>query len=192
MGNYGNNWQNWTLPNWTTEPGLDLPKILPFILSIDPRYDSSFPNQENVWKNRMRARGGTQIPPSAPSEPSEIFVTTSGGGKSLQQCYQRGPSPKRLQRNWPEKVSSLSTCMLSHFSHVQLCATLWAVATRLLCPWDSQGKPTGVDCLAFFQGIFPTQGSNPWLLHLEYWQVGSLLLAPPGKPLFKHSTVETQ
>ena len=31
---------------------------------------------------------------------------------------------------------------------------------RLLCPWDSPGKDTGVGCQAFLQGIFPTQGSN--------------------------------
>ena len=30
------------------------------------------------------------------------------------------------------------------------------------------------------QGIFPTQGLNPHLLHLLLWQVGSLPLAPPG------------
>ena len=35
---------------------------------------------------------------------------------------------------------------------------------RFLCPWDSPGKNTGVDCHAL-QGIFPTQGSNPSLLH---------------------------
>ena len=29
---------------------------------------------------------------------------------------------------------------------------------------DSPGKNTGVDCHAFLQGIFPTQGSNPGLL----------------------------
>ena len=33
--------------------------------------------------------------------------------------------------------------------------------TKLLCPWDSPGKNTGVGCLAFLQGIFPTQGWNP-------------------------------
>ena len=33
------------------------------------------------------------------------------------------------------------------------------------------------------QGIFPTQGSNPHLLHLLHWQVGSLPLAPPGTPM---------
>ena len=31
----------------------------------------------------------------------------------------------------------------------------------LLCPWDSQGKNTGVRCHSLFQGIFPTQRSNP-------------------------------
>ena len=37
-------------------------------------------------------------------------------------------------------------------------------------------------CHALLQGIFPTQGSNPRLSYLLYWQVGSLPLAPPGKP----------
>ena len=43
---------------------------------------------------------------------------------------------------------------------------------RLLCPWDSQGKHTGVVCHAFLQGIFLTQESNPHLLCLLLWQVG--------------------
>ena len=36
--------------------------------------------------------------------------------------------------------------------------------TRLLCPWDSPGKNTGLGCHACLQGIFPIQGSNPGLL----------------------------
>ena len=31
---------------------------------------------------------------------------------------------------------------------------------RLLCPWDSPGKSTGVGCHALLQGIFLTRGSN--------------------------------
>ncbi|XP_061292490.1 prostaglandin F synthase 1 isoform X3 [Bos javanicus] len=50
---------------------------------------------------------------------------------------------------------------------------------RLLCPWDSPDKNTGVDCHALLQGIFLTLGSN---LHLSHRQEGSLQLAPPGKP----------
>ena len=41
---------------------------------------------------------------------------------------------------------------------------------RLLCPWDSLGKNTGVGCHAFLQGIFETQGLNSGLLHLIHWR----------------------
>ena len=36
---------------------------------------------------------------------------------------------------------------------------------RLLCPWDSPGRNTGVGCHSFLQGIFLTQELNPGLLH---------------------------
>ena len=46
-----------------------------------------------------------------------------------------------------------------------LFATPWTVAGhRLLCPWNSPGKNTGVGCHAFLQGILPTPGSNLGLL----------------------------
>ena len=38
-------------------------------------------------------------------------------------------------------------------------------STRLLCPWDSPGKNTGVGCHSLLQGSFLTQGSNLSLLH---------------------------
>ena len=40
---------------------------------------------------------------------------------------------------------------------------------RLLCPWDSPGKNTGVGCHFLLQENFLTQGSNPGLLHC--WQI---------------------
>ena len=49
------------------------------------------------------------------------------------------------------------TCT-SELSHVRFLA-------RLLCPWDSPGKNTGMGCHALLQGIFPTQRSNPGLPH---------------------------
>ena len=36
--------------------------------------------------------------------------------------------------------------------------------TRILCPWDFSGKNSGVGCNFLFQGIFPAQGLNPYLL----------------------------
>ena len=38
---------------------------------------------------------------------------------------------------------------------------------RLLKPWDSAREDTGVGCHFLLQGIFPTQGSNPGLLHYQ-------------------------
>ena len=54
---------------------------------------------------------------------------------------------------------------------------LWPA--RLLRPWDSPGKSTRVGCHFLLQGIFPSHGSNPCLLH---WQADSLPLSHQGRP----------
>ena len=56
----------------------------------------------------------------------------------------------------------------------QLCLTLGDPMA-----WDSPGRNTGVGCRFLLQRIFPTQGSNPGLLHCRQ----TLLLSePPGAP----------
>ena len=51
----------------------------------------------------------------------------------------------------------------------QLCLTLWdsmdSSPAGSSVHGDSPGKNTGVGCHALFQGIFPTQGTNPGLPH---------------------------
>ena len=76
--------------------------------------------------------------------------------------------------------------MLSRFSHVQIFVTPWTVAHQAPLSIDSPGKNTGANCHALLQGIIPTWGSNPCLLRLLHWQVGSLPLGTPGK-LFEPS-----
>ena len=56
---------------------------------------------------------------------------------------------------WSEVIQSCPT----------LCNPMDCSPLRLLCPWDSPGKNTGVGCHFLLQGIFPTQGSNLGLLH---------------------------
>ena len=75
----------------------------------------------------------------------------------------------------------MHACVLSHFSHVQLCATLWTIACQapLSMGFSRQEHWSGLTCP--HQGIFPTQGSNSHLLGLLHWQASSLPLAPPGK-----------
>ena len=41
-------------------------------------------------------------------------------------------------------------------------------SARLLCLWNSLGKNNGGGSHSFLQGIFPTQGSNPDLLHRRW------------------------
>ena len=59
-------------------------------------------------------------------------------------------------------------------SRVQLFVVPWTVAPRLLRPWGLPGENTGVGCHFLLQGVSPTQGSNPRLLH---WRAGSLSLS---------------
>ena len=54
--------------------------------------------------------------------------------------------------------------------------------------WNSPGKSTGVGSHSLLQGIVPTQGSNPGLLHRRQL-LYSFLSEPPGKP---HLTLYTK
>ena len=77
-----------------------------------------------------------------------------------------------------------STCV--HVQLLQSCLTLQPrglLVARLLCPWDYPSKNTGVGFHALFQGIFPTQGSNPHVLWLLHWQADSLPLSHLGSPI---------
>jgi len=51
--------------------------------------------------------------------------------------------------------------------------------TRLLCPWDSPGKDTGVGCPALLQGIFQPRDRTSVCYVYLHWQAGSLPLMPP-------------
>ena len=76
---------------------------------------------------------------------------------------------------------------------------------KLICPWDSPVKNTKEGCHSLLQGIFPTQGSNPGLLHgrqilhclsyqgspptqLDIWKMRTFWhLKIPVVPLYWHS-----
>ena len=65
-------------------------------------------------------------------------------------------------------------------SRVGLSMTLWTVACQAPLSTGFPGKNTGEGCHFFLQGIFPTQESNPWLLHwqeiLYHWAIYRLCL----------------
>ena len=102
-----------------------------------------------------------------------------------------GPSPSCIL-GLPGQVSFLNTSsqvdlrtrVLSCFSHVWLFATLWTVARQapLFMGFSRQEYWSGLPFPP--PGNLLNQESNPYLLHLLHWQVGSLPLAPAGKPQY--------
>ena len=57
-------------------------------------------------------------------------------------------------------ISYMQACMLSHFSRVWVLWPYGPWSARLLCPWDSPGKNSGVGGHVLLQGIFLIQGLN--------------------------------
>ena len=77
-------------------------------------------------------------------------------------------------------IQRASVCMLSRSFMSSSLRPHGLQPARLLCPWNSPGKNTGVGCHFLLQGIFLTQESNP---HLPHCQADSLLLSHKGSPI---------
>ena len=87
--------------------------------------------------------------------------------------------PSRPPWPLPATQESLSrqtlTQVLILSTHLCVCVSRSVMSTsvgphglqpaKLLYPWDSPVKNTREGCHSLLQGIFPTQGSNPGLLH---------------------------
>ena len=104
----------------------------------------------------------------------EVTVKQRGKTKRLSWTKERKRNTKDYlgvkQSPHPPFLPQVYARVLSHFNRVQLFATLLTVdCARLLCPWDSPAKNTGVGSHALLQRIFPTQGSHLRLFYLPHW-----------------------
>ena len=93
---------------------------------------------------------------------------------------------EELSEDYSVHVARLRT---QSFGDVRLFATPWTIACQApLSMGIRQGRILEWVVSSSFRGIFPIipifLGSNPCLLPLLLWQVDSLPLGPPGKPLF--------
>ena len=64
--------------------------------------------------------------------------------------------------------------MLSYFSCVQLCVTLWTVAHKAPLPMGFSRQENWSELPFPTPGDLPNPGLNPHLLCLLHWQAGSL------------------
>ena len=75
----------------------------------------------------------------------------------------------------------LEVCVLFTQSHLTLCYPTNYKPIRLLCPWNSPSKNTGVGCHSLLQEIFLTQDQTP----VYQLQVDCLLLEEARRPPMK-------
>ena len=101
------------------------------------------------------------------------FVVTKGegGGGGINQEFKISRYIKIYKLSESVSHSVVSSALQLH--RLQL--------ARVLYPWDSPGKNTGVGCHSLLQGNFPTQRSNPGLLHCRQILYG---LSHKGSPYF--------
>ena len=83
------------------------------------------------------------------------------------------------------------TCMLSHSVVSDFLQPHGLQPTRSLCPWDFPGKNTRVGCHFLLQGIFPTQGLNPYLFTSPALAGRFFTAEPPGKRARAHTHTHT-
>ena len=86
-------------------------------------------------------------------------------------CPPPGDIPNEVK--WSESLSVVSDSLQLH---------------GLYSPWNSPGQNTGVGSLSLFQGIFPTQGSNPGLPHCRWIQGSNLHLLHCRQILYPWAT----
>ena len=94
-------------------------------------------------------------------------------------CHFTGSISQLISDNWLI-ISIKHHKLISLIVHLYLyhVCVLWVIESEshsvvsdslrphgLYSPWNSLGQNTGVGSISLLQGIFPTQGSNPGLLH---------------------------
>ena len=129
--------------------------------------DSPSPPEPEAW-GALPSERGWRGPAARPAwEKPEVQPAVSGQPEDLPACavrttaWGRATPPAGLTSPPPLLQACTHTvCVWA----AQSCPTLRPhrqQPTRLLCPWDSLGKNTGVGYYFLLQGTFPTQGAEP-------------------------------
>ena len=126
-----------------------------------------FPEAVSVWGCKIAVHlicpvSGVMYPTIPVTLRQESFPHQWSKGKRIKH---RG---LMKQRTWHPKAKRLyshyKSCKIPESKSCSVMSdSLWPHG--LYSPWNSPGQNTGMGSLSLLQGIFPTQGSNPGLLH---------------------------
>ena len=151
----------------------------------EPHQEVPTPPGRNIWPRPQRPQGPvTKIKVVHPISSCMCCISFHFVlAYSLPTNSRAKLTTKRVYISPPFGVSGL-TCMSTQLLSgcVLLFVTHGLQPARLLCPWHSPGRNTGMGCRAHLQGIFPPLVLNPRLLCLLHWQVDSFTLSHLGTP----------
>ena len=170
-----------------TSVHIDLPFVFVLSLLNIPWWGSTvhhivwdgFPHHFNEWWVPIPSPEdlpNSRIGPGSPALQVNSLPTELLGKPTIIHIFMPNYYPKYLPIFNPTCV-----CMLSCFSCVQLCATLWAVDCQapLSMGFSRQEYQSGLPCLPPWD--LPDPGMEPEFLMSHALQVDSLSLALPGK-----------
>ena len=108
------------------------------------------------------------IPDGFQDERQSRTQVSLGGGRGTETASPRGLRKHSSADTWVWASWSIfwisAVCVKLLQSCLTLCNPTDCSSARLLCPWNSPGKNTGVGCLSLLQGISPTRGPT----HVSY------------------------
>ena len=99
---------------------------------------------------------------------SEEQSSSGKGGKMWCQGNKVGKNARKSNVKCPEIVKTVHWKWLFYLMFESESRSVVSDSLQphgLYSPWNSPGQNTGVGSFSLLQGIFPTQGSNPGLLH---------------------------
>ena len=124
----------------------------------------------------------------SPTQSGVICSPSPDNSDSKESPWNIGDQSSILESGRSSREGSVSI----QFSHSVMSDSLWP--HELYSPWNSPGQNTGVGNCSLLQGIFPTQGSNPGLLHCRWiftsWATGPRMLSWVAYPFSSWSLKE--
>ena len=115
---------------------------------------------------------------------SRGFPSTQGLNPNLLHCRQAACHLSH-QESPSDVATTTNRRVPSDGSEVKVIQSYPTLCDPMDNPWNSPGPNPGVGSLSLLQGIFPTQGSNPSLLHCRWIPYQ---LSHPGSPQMQVTT----
>ena len=168
----------------TSEDPLKRPCLLPVFCRTPVSCPHAGSVTMSLWGLNWKICSGSRENPDPDQESRAVPMGMEGKGEGIweEDLVSESCRGERVFFMCPNE-DEVKWHLISAYAYMpSVCQVIWVLSARLLCPWHSPGKNTGMGCHFLLQGIFPIQGSNPRFLHLLHWQVSSLPLSCLDSP----------